>query len=144
MQLRCTHFASPSGIVDRDNYSCTTDLAVLAHAVLQQPLLAPIVASRSAVIRFPIKGGKLYLYNNNPLLLRGLSGHRRRQDRLHGGGRALPGGHGAPRHGVAGGRAARFGQSRRRGPEAVQRRLRQAGAQLTARVRRVRPRAQPD
>lgn len=69
MQLDCTHFASPSGIVDRDNYSCTSDLAVLAHAVLQQPELAPVVASRSAVIPFPIKGGKLYLYNNNPLLL---------------------------------------------------------------------------
>jgi D-alanyl-D-alanine carboxypeptidase len=69
MQLQCSHFASPSGIVDHDNYSCTTDLAVLAHAVLQQPMLGPIVASRSAVIRFPIKGGKLYLYNNNPLLL---------------------------------------------------------------------------
>ena len=69
MQLRCTHFASASGIVDRDNYSCTTDLAVLAYAVLQQPLLRPIVASRSAIIPFPIKGRKLYLYNNNPLLL---------------------------------------------------------------------------
>ena len=69
MQLGCTHFASASGIVDADNYSCTTDLAVLAHAVLQQPMLAPIVAARNAVIRFPIKGGKLYLYNNNPLLL---------------------------------------------------------------------------
>jgi serine-type D-Ala-D-Ala carboxypeptidase (penicillin-binding protein 5/6) len=69
MQLRCTHFASASGIVDRDNYSCTTDLAVLAHAVLEQPLLRPIVAARSAIIPFPIKGRKLYLYNNNPLLL---------------------------------------------------------------------------
>ncbi len=69
MGLDCTHFASESGIVDRDNYSCTTDLAVLAHAVLQQPMLAPIVSSRSAVIPFPIKGGKLYLYNNNPLLI---------------------------------------------------------------------------
>jgi D-alanyl-D-alanine carboxypeptidase (penicillin-binding protein 5/6) len=69
MRLGCTHFASESGIVDRDNYSCTTDLAVLAHAVLEQPMLAPIVASRSAIIPFPIKGGKLYLYNNNPLLL---------------------------------------------------------------------------
>jgi serine-type D-Ala-D-Ala carboxypeptidase (penicillin-binding protein 5/6) len=74
MQLRCTHFASASGLVDANNYSCTTDLAVLAHAVLQQPLLAPIVASRSAVIRFPIKGGKLYLYNNNPLLLSAYAG----------------------------------------------------------------------
>jgi D-alanyl-D-alanine carboxypeptidase len=36
---------------------------------LEQPVLASVVASRSAVIPFPIKGGKLWLYNNNPLLL---------------------------------------------------------------------------
>jgi D-alanyl-D-alanine carboxypeptidase (penicillin-binding protein 5/6) len=67
--LRCTHFTSVSGILDQGNYSCTGDLAILAHAVLEQPLLARIVASRSAIVPFPIKGGKLYLYNNNPLLL---------------------------------------------------------------------------
>ena len=35
------------------------------------------VGSRSAVVRFPVKGGKLYLYNNNPLYYaryRGLDG----------------------------------------------------------------------
>jgi D-alanyl-D-alanine carboxypeptidase len=69
MGLRCSHFSSVSGIVDRDNYSCATDLAVLAHAVLGSPRLGPIVGSRSAILPFPIKGGKLYLYNNNPLLL---------------------------------------------------------------------------
>jgi D-alanyl-D-alanine carboxypeptidase (penicillin-binding protein 5/6) len=67
--LRCTHFVTSSGIVDLGNYSCASDLAVIAHALLEQPLLAKIVASRSAVLPFPIKGGKLYLYNNNPLLL---------------------------------------------------------------------------
>jgi serine-type D-Ala-D-Ala carboxypeptidase (penicillin-binding protein 5/6) len=67
--LRCTHFTTVSGIVDRGNYSCAQDLALIAHLVLKQPLLARIVASRSAVLPFPIKGGKLYLYNNNPLLL---------------------------------------------------------------------------
>ncbi len=69
MGLRCSHFSTVSGIVDPDNYSCATDLAALAHAVLQSRQLAPIVASRSAILPFPIKGGKLYLYNNNPLLL---------------------------------------------------------------------------
>jgi serine-type D-Ala-D-Ala carboxypeptidase (penicillin-binding protein 5/6) len=67
--LRCTHFATVSGIVDRGNYSCAEDLALVAHLLLKQPLLAHIVASRSAILPFPIKGGKLYLYNNNPLLL---------------------------------------------------------------------------
>jgi D-alanyl-D-alanine carboxypeptidase len=37
--------------------------------VLTQPLLASIVGSRSAIVPFPIKGGKLYLHNNNPLLV---------------------------------------------------------------------------
>jgi serine-type D-Ala-D-Ala carboxypeptidase (penicillin-binding protein 5/6) len=68
MHLRCTHFSTVSGIVDRGNYSCATDLAVIAHAVLRQRVLAPIVAARDAVLPLPIKGGKLYLYNNNPLL----------------------------------------------------------------------------
>jgi D-alanyl-D-alanine carboxypeptidase len=69
MRLRCSHFDNVSGIVDQGNYSCTSDLAALAHAVLQNPRLATIVGSRSAILPFPIKGGKLYLYNNNPLLL---------------------------------------------------------------------------
>ncbi len=68
MGLSCTHFSTVSGIVDKDNRSCAVDLARIAHAVLVQPLLARIVASRAAVLPFPIKGGKLYLYNNNPLL----------------------------------------------------------------------------
>jgi D-alanyl-D-alanine carboxypeptidase len=68
MGLSCTHFTTVSGIVDQGNYSCSTDLARLAHAVLTQRVLAPIVATRDAVLPFPIKGGKLWLYNNNPLL----------------------------------------------------------------------------
>jgi D-alanyl-D-alanine carboxypeptidase (penicillin-binding protein 5/6) len=68
MGLSCTHFTTVSGIVDQGNYSCSRDLARLAHAVLTQKVLAPIVATRGAVLPFPIKGGKLWLYNNNPLL----------------------------------------------------------------------------
>ena len=67
--LSCTHFTSVSGIVDRGNHTCAQDLALIAHLVLQQPLLARIVGSRSAILPFPIKGGKLFLYNNNPLLV---------------------------------------------------------------------------
>jgi D-alanyl-D-alanine carboxypeptidase len=74
MGLRCTHFTSDSGIVDQGNYSCAGDLAVLAHTVLEQPLLHRIVASPQAILPFPIKGGKLYLYNNNPLLRTGFPG----------------------------------------------------------------------
>ena len=67
--LSCTRFNTVSGVVDQDNHSCAADLALLAHLMLVQPLLGRIVGSRSAVIPFPIKGGKLYLYNNNPLLV---------------------------------------------------------------------------
>ncbi|MFL5824513.1 MAG: D-alanyl-D-alanine carboxypeptidase family protein [Solirubrobacteraceae bacterium] len=74
MGLQCTHFSSPSGILDRGNHSCVGDLAILAHQMLEQPPLARIVSSRTAVVRFPIKGGKLYLYNNNPLLVLGYPG----------------------------------------------------------------------
>jgi D-alanyl-D-alanine carboxypeptidase len=72
--LRCTHFSSASGIVDRHNHSCAAELALMAHLVLKNPLLGRIVASRSAILPFPIKGGKLYLYNNNPLLAMGYPG----------------------------------------------------------------------
>lgn len=72
--LRCTHFTTVSGIVDQGNHSCAGDLAILAHLMLRNHLLARIVGSRSAILPFPIKGGKLYLYNNNPLLIVGYPG----------------------------------------------------------------------
>jgi D-alanyl-D-alanine carboxypeptidase len=68
MRLTCTHFSTVSGIVDQGNYSCASDLAVIAGAVLRQPLLRGIVATRDAVLPMPIKGGKVFLYNNNELL----------------------------------------------------------------------------
>jgi serine-type D-Ala-D-Ala carboxypeptidase (penicillin-binding protein 5/6) len=68
MGLVCSHFTSPSGFFDAGNHSCATDLAMLARAILRVPRLARIVRTRSKVLPFPIKGGKLYLYNNNPLL----------------------------------------------------------------------------
>jgi D-alanyl-D-alanine carboxypeptidase len=67
--LACSRFASPSGYTDAGNFSCPVDLAVLAHLDLEQPRLARIVRTASAALPFPIKGGKLYLYNNNPLLI---------------------------------------------------------------------------
>lgn len=69
MGLTCTHYTTVSGIVDRDNYSCARDLAVLAHAVLGQPLLAKIVSTYYAVEPLPVKSGHAWLYNNNPLLI---------------------------------------------------------------------------
>jgi serine-type D-Ala-D-Ala carboxypeptidase (penicillin-binding protein 5/6) len=74
MGLACTHFTSPDGFVDRGNHSCAPDLAALARAVLREPRIARIVRRRQAVLRFPIKGGKIYLYNHNPLLQQGYRG----------------------------------------------------------------------
>jgi D-alanyl-D-alanine carboxypeptidase len=74
MSLGCTHYTSPDGFIDAGNHSCAIDLAALARAVLDQPRLAKIVGSRSAVLKFPTKGGKLYLFNNNPLLRTGYPG----------------------------------------------------------------------
>jgi serine-type D-Ala-D-Ala carboxypeptidase (penicillin-binding protein 5/6) len=68
MGLTCTRFSTPSGIRDAGNHSCAGDLAALARAVLRTPRLARIVRRRSAILPFPIKGGKLYLFNTNPLL----------------------------------------------------------------------------
>ena len=42
--------------------------------MLREPRLANIVSKREAVLPFPIKGGKLYLYNHNPLLRQGYQG----------------------------------------------------------------------
>jgi D-alanyl-D-alanine carboxypeptidase len=67
--MGCTHYSSPSGYFNRDNYSCAADLAILAHVDASEPRIASVVHTYSAVLPFPIKGGKLYLYNNNPLLI---------------------------------------------------------------------------
>ena len=74
MGLTCTHFSAPDGFTDRANHSCAADLAALARAVLREPRLARIVRRRQAVLPFPIKGGKIYLYNHNPLLRQGYRG----------------------------------------------------------------------
>ncbi len=70
MGLACTRYSTPSGLTDRGNHSCAADLAVQARALLDQPRLAKIVARREAILPFPIKGGRLYLSNHNPLLRR--------------------------------------------------------------------------
>jgi serine-type D-Ala-D-Ala carboxypeptidase (penicillin-binding protein 5/6) len=72
--LVCTHFSTPSGFADKDNHSCAADLAAIGRAVLREPRLAKIVSRREAVLPFPIKGGKLFLYNHNPLLRMGYPG----------------------------------------------------------------------
>jgi D-alanyl-D-alanine carboxypeptidase len=72
--LGCTRFSSPHGFYDAGNYSCAADLAVLAHLDLAAPRVARVARTPQAVLPFPIKGGKLYLTNNNPLMLYGYPG----------------------------------------------------------------------
>jgi D-alanyl-D-alanine carboxypeptidase (penicillin-binding protein 5/6) len=67
--MGCTRYSSPSGYFNANNFSCAADLAVLAHSDLLQPRLAKIVRTYTASPPLPIKGGKVYLYNNNPLLI---------------------------------------------------------------------------
>ena len=71
--LRCTRFAGVEGL-SPDNRSCAVDLVALAKHVLETPRIARIVRKRRAILPFPIKGGRLHLYNNNPLLRRGYPG----------------------------------------------------------------------
>jgi serine-type D-Ala-D-Ala carboxypeptidase (penicillin-binding protein 5/6) len=67
--MGCTRYSSPSGYYDEGNFSCAADLAMLAHVDLAQARIARVVHTYSAALPFPIKGGKLFLYNNNPLLI---------------------------------------------------------------------------
>ena len=73
MGLRCTRYAGVEGLSPR-NVSCPADLAVIARRLLDTPRLARIVRSRKKLLPFPIKGGRIELYNNNPLLRRGYPG----------------------------------------------------------------------
>ena len=72
--MSCTRYSSPSGYYNERNYSCAADLAELARADLAQPRIARVTRTYTAALPFPIKGGKLYLTNNNPLLIYGYPG----------------------------------------------------------------------
>jgi D-alanyl-D-alanine carboxypeptidase (penicillin-binding protein 5/6) len=72
--LHCSHFSTPSGILDRDNYSCPRDLAALARADLAAARIARVVRRREMRFPFPVKGGYLDLYNNNPFIYERMPG----------------------------------------------------------------------
>jgi D-alanyl-D-alanine carboxypeptidase (penicillin-binding protein 5/6) len=72
--LRCSRFSTPSGILDRGNYSCARDLAALARADLANRWIRRVAATREARFPFPIKGNYLDLYNNNPFIISGMKG----------------------------------------------------------------------
>jgi len=71
--LTCTHFASSHGL-EPGNRSCARDLGVLARIAMSRQRIRRVVGRTQAVLRFPIKGGKLYLYGHNPLMRLGYAG----------------------------------------------------------------------
>ena len=77
MGLDCTRFSTPHGLEDKDNHSCAADLAALARADLHLRRIRRIARRKRAILIFPIEGGRLFLYNNNPLMrqrYRGVTG----------------------------------------------------------------------
>ena len=72
--LGCTHFTSPHGLQDEGNYSCPRDLAALARADLAEPRIRAIIGDDHERLPFPIKGGFLDLWNNNPFIQNGTPG----------------------------------------------------------------------
>lgn len=72
--LTCSHFTTPHGLEDEGNYSCPLDLAALARADLSNPRVRTIVGSEHERFPFPIKGGFLDLWNNNPFIQNGTPG----------------------------------------------------------------------
>ena len=77
MGLDCTRFSTPHGLKDEGNHSCAADLAALARADLHLRRIRRIARRKRAILKFPIEGGRLFLYNNNPLMrqrYRGVTG----------------------------------------------------------------------
>jgi D-alanyl-D-alanine carboxypeptidase (penicillin-binding protein 5/6) len=72
--LTCSHYTSPHGLQDAGNRSCAADLATLARADLHLRRIRRITRRDRAILVFPIKGGRLFLYNNNPLIRGGYPG----------------------------------------------------------------------
>ena len=72
--LDCTRFSTPHGLKDAGNRSCAADLAALARADLHLRRIRRIARRKRAILKFPIEGGRLFLYNNNPMIRRGYGG----------------------------------------------------------------------
>ena len=66
--LRHTHFSTPSGVVDRDNYSTAWDLARLTRVALRNPRFRRLVSTRRKRVAWaPPTYAKVYV-NKNTLL----------------------------------------------------------------------------
>ena len=72
--LECSRFSTPHGLKDEGNRSCAADLAALARTDLHLRRIRRIAQRKRAILKFPIEGGRLFLYNNNPLMRQGYKG----------------------------------------------------------------------
>ena len=73
--LTCTHFTTVSGIVDAGQLLVRRPTSRCSPTRCSSSRCWRGSSARAArSLPFPIKGGKLYLYNNNPLLLAGYPG----------------------------------------------------------------------
>jgi D-alanyl-D-alanine carboxypeptidase len=66
--LRDSHFTSPSGVLDKGNYSSAWDLASIARYALQNPRFRTVVRTRIKRVKWAAPTyGKIYV-NKNHLL----------------------------------------------------------------------------
>lgn len=74
--LRNTHFTSPSGVIDRGNYSTAWDLAAMTRYAMQNPRFRTVVRTRIKRVTWPAPThGKVYVNKNHlPGTYRGANG----------------------------------------------------------------------
>jgi D-alanyl-D-alanine carboxypeptidase len=66
--LRDSHFSTPSGVIDRDNYSSAWDLAALTRVAVRDPRFRAIVRKRVARIPWSAPTFEKVYVNKNPLI----------------------------------------------------------------------------
>ena len=71
--MRDTHYTSPSGVIDKGNYSSAWDLAAVTREALKNPTFRKIVKTKRIEVSWaPPTNSKIYINNNS--LLRGYAG----------------------------------------------------------------------
>jgi D-alanyl-D-alanine carboxypeptidase (penicillin-binding protein 5/6) len=63
--LNHTHFRSPSGLLDKDNYSTAADMAALARYAMANPRFRAVVRTRVKHVPWPGIGEKIYENKNH-------------------------------------------------------------------------------
>ena len=66
--LRRTHFAGPSGVVDRNNYSTAWDMAALTRYAMRNPRFRAVVRTKVKHVRWAAPTYSKVYVNKNPLL----------------------------------------------------------------------------